>query len=92
MVFLSSTILMGLGATLSMDLWTQFIKRVFKMKVPNYCLVGRWLRFAIPLIPVEIYSIGLLVDEQLLRSKIGSQTVLACMHFDSYIGKLTPRK
>ena len=42
---LISTILIGLGATLTTDLWALFIKRVFKNAAPNYCLVGRWLRY-----------------------------------------------
>ena len=36
--------IIGLGATLTTDLWALFIKRVFKIPAPNYCLVGRWLR------------------------------------------------
>jgi len=39
-----SAILIGLGATLTTDLWALFLKRVFKMNSPDYCLVGRWLR------------------------------------------------
>ena len=41
---LISSILIGLGATLSTDLWALFLKHAFKIAVPNYCLVGRWLR------------------------------------------------
>ena len=40
-----STILIGLGATLTTDLWALFLKRAFKIAAPNYCLVGRWLRY-----------------------------------------------
>ena len=42
---LISTILIGLGATLATDLWALFLKHVFKITAPNYCLVGRWLRY-----------------------------------------------
>ena len=42
---LISAILIGLGATLTTDLWALFLKRVFKIATPNYCLVGRWLRY-----------------------------------------------
>ena len=42
---LIGTILIGLGATLTMDLWALFLKRAFKIASPNYCLVGRWLRY-----------------------------------------------
>ncbi len=41
---LVSAILIGLGATLTTDLWALFLKRAFKVTPPNYCLVGRWLR------------------------------------------------
>jgi hypothetical protein len=42
---LISAILIGLGATLTTDLWALFLKRAFKITAPNYCLVGRWLRY-----------------------------------------------
>jgi hypothetical protein len=42
---LISAILIGLGATLTTDLWALFLKRAFKITPPNYCLVGRWLRY-----------------------------------------------
>lgn len=34
-----------LGATLVMDLWAIFLKRAFNIPSPNYCFVGRWLRY-----------------------------------------------
>ena len=36
-------VVVGLGATLFMDLWALFLKRAFGVPTPNYCLVGRWL-------------------------------------------------
>lgn len=42
---LISAILMGLGATLTFDLWALFVKYAFKMTPSNLCLVGRWLRY-----------------------------------------------
>jgi len=42
---LISASLIGLGATLTTDLWALFLKRAFKTAAPNYCLVGRWLRY-----------------------------------------------
>ena len=42
---LISTIFIGLGATLTMDLLALFLKYAFKIASPNYCLVGRWLRY-----------------------------------------------
>ena len=40
-------VVVGLGATLVMDLWTVFLKRAFSIPLPNYCFVGRWLRHMI---------------------------------------------
>jgi hypothetical protein len=42
---LTSAILIGLGATLTFDLWAQFLKHAFKVTPSNICLVGRWLRY-----------------------------------------------
>jgi hypothetical protein len=42
---LISAIFIGLGATLTTDLWALILKRAFKIVSPNYCLVGRWLRY-----------------------------------------------
>ncbi len=42
---LISAILIGLGATLTTDLWVLFLNRAFKIPAPNYCLVGRWFRY-----------------------------------------------
>jgi hypothetical protein len=39
-----SAIIIGLGATLTTDLWALFLKLAFKITPPNYCLVGRWFR------------------------------------------------
>jgi hypothetical protein len=33
----------GVGATLVMDLWNLFLKRVLKIPSLSYCLLGRWL-------------------------------------------------
>jgi hypothetical protein len=37
-------IVIGIGATLVMDLWNLFLKRAFSIPSLNYCLLGRWLR------------------------------------------------
>ena len=42
---LISAILIGLGATLTFDLWALFLKQAFKITPSNFCLVGRWLRY-----------------------------------------------
>ena len=38
------SILIGLGATLTFDLWGLFLKYTFQITPSNICLVGRWLR------------------------------------------------
>ncbi len=35
----------GLGATLTFDLWGLFLKYAFHIPPSNICLVGRWLRY-----------------------------------------------
>jgi hypothetical protein len=42
---LISVILIGLGATLTFDLWAQFLKHAFKITPSNICLVGRWVLY-----------------------------------------------
>ena len=42
---LISTILIGLGATLTFDLWGLFLKYAYKIIPSNICLVGRWLLY-----------------------------------------------
>ena len=37
-----SVIVIGLGATLFMDIWALLLKRAFGIAPANYCLVGRW--------------------------------------------------
>jgi hypothetical protein len=39
-----SAVLIGLGATLTFDLWGLFLRRTFKIEPSNICLVGRWIR------------------------------------------------
>jgi len=39
-----SVILIGLGATLTFDLWALFLKHAFRITPSNICLVVRWLR------------------------------------------------
>lgn len=38
------TVLIGAGATLFMDLWALLLKTAFSVALPNYCLIGRWIR------------------------------------------------
>ena len=40
-----SAILMGLGATLTFNLWALFLKHAFSITPSNICLVRRWLRY-----------------------------------------------
>lgn len=40
---LLDAIIIGVGATLVMDLWAFFLKRLFNVGSLNFCMVGRWL-------------------------------------------------
>jgi Protein of unknown function (DUF2938) len=40
-----SPIIIGMGATLTFDLWGAFLKHTFKIPLSNICLVGRWLLY-----------------------------------------------
>jgi hypothetical protein len=40
---LVGAILVGLGATLLIDVWALFLRRGFKIPSLDYCLLGRWL-------------------------------------------------
>ena len=40
-----SVLLLGLGATLTFDLWSLFLKHAFQVAPSNFCLVGRWLGY-----------------------------------------------
>jgi hypothetical protein len=42
--YVFGAIAIGIGATLIMDFWNQFLKRTFGIPSLNYCLLGRWLR------------------------------------------------
>lgn len=44
-LFFIQSILIGIGATLTFDLWGLFLKRAFNTPPSNICLVGRWLRY-----------------------------------------------
>ena len=41
----TSAIFIGLGATLTFDLWGLFLKHAFKITPSDLCLVGRWLLY-----------------------------------------------
>ena len=43
--YILSSIAIGVGATLVMDLWNLFLKRTFGIPSLSYCLLGRWLRY-----------------------------------------------
>jgi len=44
-LFFLRALLMGLGATLTFDLWGLFLKRALNITPSNICLVGRWLLY-----------------------------------------------
>ena len=37
--------IMGIGATITFDLWAQLLKLLFKIPPSNICVVGRWLLY-----------------------------------------------
>lgn len=39
---LGGAVVIGVGATMVMDLWALLLRRVFAVSQANYCLVGRW--------------------------------------------------
>ena len=42
--YILRAVLVGIGATMVMDLWALFLRHVLGISSLNYCLVGRWLR------------------------------------------------
>lgn len=44
-LFFLSPIFIGIGATLTFDLWGLFLKHIFKIPPSNFCLVGRWIQY-----------------------------------------------
>ena len=44
-IYIVVAIFVGLGATLIMDVWALIMRRAFNISLPNYCFVGRWLRY-----------------------------------------------
>ena len=44
-LFLMRAGLVGLGATLTFDMWGLFLKYAFRITPSNICLVGRWVRY-----------------------------------------------
>jgi hypothetical protein len=43
--YVFAAIAVGVGATLTMDIWNLFLKRAFGIPSLSYCLLGRWLRY-----------------------------------------------
>ena len=41
--YFARAVVIGLGATLFMDVWALITKRAFSVPLANYCLVGRWI-------------------------------------------------
>jgi hypothetical protein len=41
--YFAGAVVVGLGATLFMDVWAAFLTRAFRIPSADYCLVGRWL-------------------------------------------------
>jgi hypothetical protein len=43
MLYVLDALLIGLGATLLIDLWALFLQRAFSIRSLDYCLLGRWV-------------------------------------------------
>src|SRR3954471_6086140 len=43
MAHILTSVAIGLGATLVIDLWALFLRRAFDVRSLNYCLLGRWV-------------------------------------------------
>ena len=43
--FVLEAVLVGLGATLLIDLWALLLRRAFNIPSLNYCLLGRWVLY-----------------------------------------------
>jgi len=41
---IATALVLGIGATLAIDLWNLLLARTFGIPSLNYCLLGRWLR------------------------------------------------
>jgi len=41
--FFAKAILIGLFATVAIDVWALFLRRAFNVRSLNYCLLGRWV-------------------------------------------------
>ncbi len=44
-LYFLNPIFIGIGATLTFDLWGLFLKHTFKIAPSNFCLVGRWVLY-----------------------------------------------
>lgn len=44
-LYFLSPVFIGIGATLTFDLWALFLKSVFKIVPSNFCLLGRWILY-----------------------------------------------
>ena len=44
-LYFLSPIFIGIGATLTFDLWGLFLHHAFKIAPSNFCLVGRWILY-----------------------------------------------
>ena len=44
-LYLVDAVLIGAGATLFIDLWALFLRRVFDIRSLDYCLLGRWVLY-----------------------------------------------
>jgi hypothetical protein len=45
MLYILDAVLIGIGATLLIDLWALFLERAFSVRSLDYCLLGRWILY-----------------------------------------------
>ena len=43
--YVVEAVLVGIGATLMIDLWTLFLRRAFSIPSLSYCMLGRWVLY-----------------------------------------------
>jgi hypothetical protein len=58
-------VVIGIGATITFDLWAQFLKLSFKITPSNICIVGRWLLY----MPQGIFRHANIINAQKKRGE-----------------------
>jgi hypothetical protein len=61
-----SCVVIGVGATLIMDIWALLLKRVFTIKPLNYGLVGRWVLY----MPKGLFRHDSIIDKKPVKTEL----------------------